>query len=460
MVAALVFVMALVVQLAPLPASWFGDRFPAGLLEGVGMRPAWTQLSLTPSATWAAAISAIPVLAVFGGVSQLDAPSRFKLVALVIALGSIALLVGFLQVMQGPQSGLRLYDFTNPSEAVGFFANRNHFAAQLYTMLIFAAAWFALQARHVARPGAYNSRATLWFAAAAGLLLATIAGLAIARSRAGVFLAMAAIAGIVAIIFAGAFKAQGNHAVRDQSAHVRRVAVVALGFAVLFSLQFGLQRVMTRFETDPLDDLRTALTPRTLQLAVENLPFGSGLGSFVPVYAVNERTEDLFSGYANRAHNDWAELLLETGVFGVLIAALFLAWFAMRAAKVWRGWKTREADFHLMLQRAATLAIGLLLAHSLVDYPLRTAAMATLFAFACAILIEPPKPEAVEASAAQQHRRRRSRRKTPGAHGEGRMHGTRMPPEPEAPPADAHHRNWSDAWQQGQKRAVEKDDDA
>ncbi len=42
-----------------------------------------------------------------------------------------------------------------------------------------------------------------------------------------------------------------------------------------------------------------------------------------------------------------------------------------------------------MLERAASLVILLLLAHSLVDYPLRTAALSAIFAFFCAVLGAP-----------------------------------------------------------------------
>jgi hypothetical protein len=47
------------------------------------------------------------------------------------------------------------------------------------------------------------------------------------------------------------------------------------------------------------------------------------------------------------------------------------------------------AQIDRLLPLAATIVVGLLLAHSFADYPLRTAAMMGVFAFACALLIEP-----------------------------------------------------------------------
>ena len=70
-----------------------------------------------------------------------------------------------------------------------------------------------------------------------------------------------------------------------------------------------------------MEDLRFALNQTTFETAVKTLPFGTGLGSFVRVYATVEKKEDAFAGFANRAHNDAAELLLETGVLGAASAS-------------------------------------------------------------------------------------------------------------------------------------------
>lgn len=428
----------LVVQLLPLPpifdSDWLWAHSRPADAGGAVADESWRRLSLTPNASWAAVASMLPPLALFAGVSQLDAAARFRIAALVIGLSALALLLGFLQIVQGPNSGLRFFEFTNGFEAVGFFANRNHFASLLYTTLVFAAVWFSFAAGDFVKQGTLDTRAILWFAAAAALLIATIAGLALARSRAGLVLALAAIGGIVAMFFVDGRKSGKG---RDSSSRfVRRLALGALGLAVLFAAQFGLSRMMTRLEVDPLADLRITLTAATVRAAVENLPFGTGIGSFVVVYLAREKTEDLFSDYANRAHNDWAELLLETGVFGAAIAALFLWWFIGRLIAVWRPRPDERLDHHLTLQRAATVAIMLLLAHSLVDYPLRTTAMVTVFAFACAILIEPPVPTTPHEQPARRSSRRRKERPAPS---------------PEATPEEGWgaETDWPDAWKKG-----------
>ena len=50
------------------------------------------------------------------------------------------------------------------------------------------------------------------------------------------------------------------------------------------------------------------------------------------------------------------------------------------------GSKQKSTIIELLIRRAATLIISLLLVHSLVDYPLRTTAHSAIFAFFCGIL--------------------------------------------------------------------------
>ncbi len=385
-------IVAFAIQLILLPLALQPDT-PPHLLATSGLaliehRGEWARLSLTPHETWASASSLIAPIAIFMGTALLNSHARLTLFRIVLALGGIALLLAFLQIAQGPESALRFYEFTNRSEAVGFFANRNHFAAQLYITLVFSAAWFATSTRGFLQPGAVNSRAILQFAAALAFVIAIVAGLAMARSRAGVFLAMVAIVGVLLIAVLNQTKLTATKTAQQSMAG--RIWLTALGFAVVFAAQFGLTRILTRFDRDPLEDLRIPLSSTTLESGLAALPFGTGIGSFVPVYAAYEKSGDLFRGYANRAHNDFAELVLETGAFGIVLIAAFVFWVAARTFAAWFKSAPESNYDNVLLRRAATIAIALLLAHSFVDYPLRTTALATIFSFCCALLVPPP----------------------------------------------------------------------
>ena len=121
------------------------------------------------------------------------------------------------------------------------------------------------------------------------------------------------------------------------------------------------------------------------------MPLGSGLGTFVPVYAMFEKPEDVKDTYVNRAHNDILEVWLEAGVLGLALIGLFVIWLVRRSVEIWRSAPAPGAsELDWSLVRAATIVPALVLVHSLVDFPLRTGAMMAIMAFACALLIEPP----------------------------------------------------------------------
>ena len=93
--------------------------------------------------------------------------------------------------------------------------------------------------------------------------------------------------------------------------------------------------------------------------------------------------------YANRAHNEFAEVFLEGGVFGIgLVLALFV-WFVHRSAQIWRRRPGASIKQEILLARSATIVIGLLLLHSLVDYPSSNGAMMAVLGVSCALLIDP-----------------------------------------------------------------------
>ena len=277
-------------------------------------------------------------LSVFAASRSAYSQQRIRLCFLLAGLGAVSLAIGFLQMAQGSASSLRFYEFTNPSEAVGFFANRNHFAALLNVTLVLAAVWLWMTANAALRRGALGNRSVLWLGAAAAFLVADAAGLAMARSRAGIFLAIVALIGIVSMAYKQT-RATGRDRRHTSSS---RISLAAAVFAVLFAAQFGLGSMLSRFEGDPLEDLRFALNQTTFKTAFKALPFGTGLGSFVRVYATVEKKEDAFAGFANRAHNDAAELLLETGVLGAALLLAFLAWYAKCTYRAWTGRRAAE----------------------------------------------------------------------------------------------------------------------
>ncbi|MCA9242235.1 MAG: hypothetical protein KDA37_18620, partial [Planctomycetales bacterium] len=156
-------------------------------------------LTLTRSETWSSIASWLPPLAMFAAVAQLPQKDRVQLCWLTLALCGVCALLGLVQVAQGPDSELRFFTITNPTEAVGFFANRNHFAAQLCVALALSVVWFAVALQSTVRDGAINAQGSIGLVAVVVFIAGVMGALAVARSRAGVGLALLAVLGILVV---------------------------------------------------------------------------------------------------------------------------------------------------------------------------------------------------------------------------------------------------------------------
>lgn len=377
-------------QLVPIPPSLWaslpGRDVVATTFELLDRAPPWMPLSMTPNATWLSALSVLPPLGVFLGTLLLGPERRRSLSLIVLAAALASVTFGLLQLAQGPASALRLYAHTNPTEAVGFFANRNHFSAFLYAATLFAAAWTVEASMRVGTHPAgerFSTASVVPLVAGFTLLVALVAGQTMARSRAGLALATVALVGAFLLAIADRRKTSGAGALH--------LIGGAVAFSALLAVQYALYRIMERFEADPLVDSRIVFAANTLEAAKTLMPVGSGLGSFVTVYGLFEQTQDVVAPgiYANHAHNDFLELWMETGVLGLLVVAVFVAWLAAKSWSLWRRQPGDIREIDLLLARAASIVLWLLLAHSIVDYPLRTGALMAVFAFASALLVIP-----------------------------------------------------------------------
>ena len=132
------------VQLIPLP-PWLWTALPNRQLEVetfqlVGETVPWMPISVSPRGTWLSALSLLPPIAIFLGTLLVGYRERRSLSLVFLVVGVISVFVGLLQVAQGQASPLRFFAITNPTEAVGFFANRNHYAALHYCLMLFVVA--------------------------------------------------------------------------------------------------------------------------------------------------------------------------------------------------------------------------------------------------------------------------------------------------------------------------------
>jgi O-antigen ligase len=285
----------------------------------------------------------------------------------------VGVLLGAGQLASG---GERLYPWetTSAGSVTGFFANRNHLATLLLACLPFAAVMGAATLRHRAD----DRRLALWFGALfMGLV---VIGLAAIRSRAGVILfGPTAIASLLAAWIAAGRGRPGPALIGLAGGVAAAVGAVAL---------FALPPILARFDVQSAPEGRFEGWPIVAGAAETHLPLGSGVGSFDAVFRSVEPLEQLDPTFFNHAHNEYLETWLEAGWPGAILILAFLVWYGRRLWSAWRARPSRERD----LQRAASVALLVMLVHSAVDYPLRTATLACLFALCAAILEKAGRP--------------------------------------------------------------------
>jgi O-antigen ligase len=361
------------IQLIPLPPTFWrglpGRDTVVSAFEAAGLALPWHPLSLDPAATARSLISLLPPTAVFLAMLSLDKPGRRAVVAVVLIVSFVSVCIGFLQITSGQPY---FYSFTNEGMAVGFFANGNHNAAFLACAIPYAVAWLI---------EFYSDHQLNRVPMMSLLLLAVIIiGVATVGSRAG--LGLAFIGGLLCLAMAYPQSARRRH---------RFLWVAGVGFlvALFIALQFSLAGWQKRGvqQRDIVEDLRWPVAAVTLRAAQKFLPLGSGFGTFGQIYEMSVPRTRIIEYYVNHAHDDWLELSLEGGIPAVACLAGFLVWLGFASFRAWRPRDHLDVDVNLA--RAGSIAVMLLLMHSVVDYPTRTIAIMTVLAMSCAFLTSP-----------------------------------------------------------------------
>jgi O-antigen ligase len=362
-------------QLIPLPPG-LSHMLPGhGLISDIdkvaGVN-AWRPISMVPTATRNAFFSlSIPLAALLLGVSVTPEEQRYTL-PVVLVLGLASALIGLLQAIGTPNSPFYFHELSNDGSATGLFANRNHHAYFLACLFPMIGASAAIYAR---RPSA---RTTIFWIALV-VAIAIIPFILITGSRSGLAVALVGMAAGLTVNRLGTRSirvlVKNRSGAKSYAAYfgVAAAAGVLVVLSIMFSRALSIERLMAPGQ---LDDLRFSLWGPTLRTTWTYFPFGSGMGSFVEVYQIQEAHDMLGLSYVNHAHNDWLEVLMTGGLWGGVIVAIAVAAWAKTSAKAWRN---RGADtIHDVFARLGSIVLLLLAVGSLGDYPLRTPSIMVL----------------------------------------------------------------------------------
>ncbi len=343
-------------QLVPLPG-----RIPAGLGAGFARPEAalLRSLSVFPAATYVALLRWLAYGAYL--IAALDVLARPRAVratlGAVAAFGIVEAVYGIVNLLLGNTHLLWLTREVSLLDATGTLVNRNHYAAllELCVPVLLARHWLARR-----------SRTDPTGLTALTVIGGVVMGLALlsSHSRAGV-------AGLVLALTITAALAPPD----GEGRHGRRIVLVLGGVVLLYGAWVGLEPVLSRFAqlAGAPDDVRIAIWSDTTRLVADFPLTGTGAGTFEAIFpAYRHATTDQL-GYAH-AHQDFLELAAEGGLvaIGLAVAA---GWGFARLVGPTLGRRRRRS-----LPLAALLgALGGLLAHAMVDFPLHIPGLTFLF---------------------------------------------------------------------------------
>jgi O-antigen ligase len=388
---ALVIVVAIAVQIVPLPpAIWQslpGRASYATVAELSGRVTGWRPISMTPDLTWACLFSLLPLIATLAVAPIASSSALPPTLWTVAGLLVINVLFGLLQV-SGADS-LRLFHITNDESAVGLFANRNHYAVAL--VLIFPVITL------LTLRGIQGSKGPAWaILPAAGTTLLVITAIVQAGSRAGLVLGALMLGAILTLCWTGVFRLDAFRRVRRRGGETffkSRYSLYASGFVVVGLASFLI--VATANSTayqrlvmfDIHYDYRSQLFPTLRSMISAFFPWGSGYGSFATVYREFEPFESLRYTYLNQAHNDLLQAIVEGGLVAIILIVITATGWGVRTYYIFKESMSEERSVAIV---GCLMTLTLFLA-SLVDYPLRTPLMDGLLIMSAVLMLRSPE---------------------------------------------------------------------
>jgi len=157
--------------------------------------------------------------------------------------------------------------------------------------------------------------------------------------------------------------------------------VFVLAVALLYGLWIGFYPVFERFLRIEDDAPARTLVWKDMLSIIRDFPlFGTGFGTFGYAYPLYQRYMGGPIKYTY-AHNDWLQLLTETGFLGFLSIVIALILFLSSSLRNLSQLSEEEDHFRFFLGIGALSGIVSILIHGLADFNLHIPSNALYFSF-------------------------------------------------------------------------------
>lgn len=325
-------------------------------------------LSVDPTGTRRALLALAPCLAVALATCMLARRSLLRVLGAFALLATLEALIGLFQIGFRGASSLFILDYVGHARASGTFVNKNHYAtflAMALPLLIFRAAG---QYSFFAHRNDTSALSNVWWGIAAAFVAAALVA---SLSRAGVLAGGLTTAVAIALC-----------ATRMQWRSRRGALIVSVALALLaigLASVAGLMPLMRSVTGSSFGDgasSRLLMNSHTWTGVTTFFPLGAGLGSYSIAFQRFQTPQLL--GFVEYAHNDYLQLLFETGAIGVVILLLLAVAAYLTGRTLWRA---RTKSERLPAALACYLGALAFAIHAWFDFPSHipaTAIVATL----------------------------------------------------------------------------------
>jgi len=297
----------------PLPASWLGALSPESAALGA------RTISIDPNASFVFWLKSCAYAAAFALVLALATTrENARLIAYTLVLsGLLQAVYGALMHLAGGDLELFGARILHAAQASGGFVNRNHLAGFLEIGLAMGIGLMIGSLQESGRRSwrqFWRDTARMLLSARAPLrlfLVAMVIALVMTRSRMGntAFFSSLLIAGTVALLLR-------RHATRSTVILIASLIVIDI---FIVGAWFGVEKTIERIESTTIVEVEQRVEPSTyaLDMLAHYPVFGAGAGSFYSAFP-RYRGPDIDAFY-DHAHNDYTQLLVETGPLGALL---------------------------------------------------------------------------------------------------------------------------------------------
>lgn len=334
----------------------------------------WHTLSYSPLnslAWWLFLLSLLLFFFVFRNSFKSSKHLRF-LVWILFGVASFEALYGLVQALV-PTIGVLWVDYVGAylGDARGTYINRNHFAGFIEMMLPLLLGYVLSlgnwQVKLSLKALMSTDRLNFQFFLTIGLTVMALA-LLFSKSRAGI---TSGVLGFLTFVVLLHFGSKGI----PRSFWV--VTGIIVGIIAFYSFKIGVDPVLERFLRVSKSTSRMDFWSDSLMI-IKDHPFGTGLATFkqvFPVYNVSTVAETT----PHYAHNDYLQLLVETGWIGflALVTAFFL--FLMRSFQKVKQMRLRANPFRFFMAIGALSGLVSIAFHSFFDFNLQIPANCVYF---------------------------------------------------------------------------------